>query len=195
MIWTDNLISKLSRLVKLCFVLLILLILLLPYCHGNQSCVTASDIMSEVNASSPDQSQEVGAVLGRVLYHALRGRCFTSRSLPEESFFLDYILSRLGSENFTVGGKCTSETQKKTGTQVHIKIGLQGDSSLKNPEPLKCWSFRVLAVICVLCIERLMLILFQVKLGKVSCVINSRSWKASWVLELFCSSVDCFWFL
>lgn len=68
--------------------------------------------MSEVNPASPDQSQEVGAVLGRVLYHALQGRCFSNRSLPEEHFFLDYILSRLGSENFTVGGKCTSETQK-----------------------------------------------------------------------------------
>ncbi|XP_018526260.1 zinc transporter ZIP4 [Lates calcarifer] len=69
----------------------------------SESCVTASDIMAEVNASAPDQKQEVGAVLGRVLYHALRGHCFISRSLPEESFFLDYIIDRLGSENFTVG--------------------------------------------------------------------------------------------
>ncbi|XP_035536793.1 zinc transporter ZIP4 [Morone saxatilis] len=67
-----------------------------------ESCVTASDIMTEVNASSPNQRQEVGAVFGRVLYHALQGRCFISRPLPEESFFLDYILDRLGSENFTV---------------------------------------------------------------------------------------------
>ncbi|XP_073340039.1 zinc transporter ZIP4 [Pagrus major] len=70
--------------------------------HGNQSCLTAIDIMTEVNASSPDQRLEVGAVLGRVLYHALLGRCLISRSLPEESFFLDYIMDRLGSENFTV---------------------------------------------------------------------------------------------
>ncbi|XP_054462620.1 zinc transporter ZIP4 isoform X2 [Anoplopoma fimbria] len=68
-----------------------------------ESCVTAGDITTEVNASSPDQRQEVGAVLGRVLYHALQGHCFISRSLPEESFFLDYIMDRLGSENFTVG--------------------------------------------------------------------------------------------
>lgn len=69
----------------------------------SEGCVTASDIMIEVNSSSPDQEQEIGAVLGRVLYHALLGRCFISRSLPEESFFLDYILDHLGSENFTVG--------------------------------------------------------------------------------------------
>ncbi|XP_059206379.1 zinc transporter ZIP4 [Centropristis striata] len=68
-----------------------------------ESCVTAMDIMTEVNAPSPDQGQEAGAVLGRVLYHALQGHCFISRTLPEESFFLDYIMERLGSENFTVG--------------------------------------------------------------------------------------------
>lgn len=101
-----------SELVKLS----ILPFLLIPPLHhrcGNQSCVTASDIMAEVNASAPDQKQEVGAVLGRVLYHALRGHCFISRSLPEESFFLDYIIDRLGSENFTVGGKCPAQMQIK----------------------------------------------------------------------------------
>ncbi|XP_039978656.1 zinc transporter ZIP4 [Xiphias gladius] len=66
----------------------------------SESCVAASNIMTEVNASSPDQRQEVGAVLGRVLYHALQGHCFIS--LPDESFFLDYIMDRFGSENFTV---------------------------------------------------------------------------------------------
>ncbi|XP_023150388.1 zinc transporter ZIP4 [Amphiprion ocellaris] len=71
---------------------------------GNESCVTASDIMAEINATSPVQDQEVGAVLGRVLYHALQGRCFTAESLPEESFFLDYIMHKLGSDNFTVEG-------------------------------------------------------------------------------------------
>ncbi|XP_031722441.1 zinc transporter ZIP4 [Anarrhichthys ocellatus] len=68
-----------------------------------ESCVTAGDITTEVNASSPDQRQEVGAVLGRVLYHALQGHCFVSRALPEESFFLDYIMDHLGSTNVTVG--------------------------------------------------------------------------------------------
>ncbi|XP_070702853.1 zinc transporter ZIP4 [Pempheris klunzingeri] len=68
----------------------------------SESCLTASDIMTGVRAS-PDRTQEVGAVLGRVLYHALQGRCFTNRTLPEESFFLDYIVNYLGSENLTVG--------------------------------------------------------------------------------------------
>ncbi|MED6260887.1 hypothetical protein ATANTOWER_030796 [Ataeniobius toweri] len=66
------------------------------------SCVTASGIMMEVDPSSVDQKQEVGAVLGRVLYHALLGHCFIGQTLPDESFFLDYVLTRLGSENFTV---------------------------------------------------------------------------------------------
>lgn len=60
--------------------------------------------MTEVGTPSADQKQPVGAVLGRVLYHALLGHCF-SLSLPDESFFLDYIIDRLGSENFTVEGK------------------------------------------------------------------------------------------
>nr|XP_061808454.1 zinc transporter ZIP4-like [Nerophis lumbriciformis] len=65
-----------------------------------ESCVTASDIMSEVAAMSAEQTQVAGAVFGRILYHALQGRCF--HTLPEESFFLDYIMDRLGSENFTI---------------------------------------------------------------------------------------------
>lgn len=68
-----------------------------------QSCITATSIMA--NTSMPDQKQEVGAVLGRVLHHALIGECFVSQLLPAESFFLDYILSHLGSENFTVEGE------------------------------------------------------------------------------------------
>ncbi|CAK6949363.1 zinc transporter ZIP4 [Scomber scombrus] len=68
----------------------------------SESCVKANDIMTEVGTPSADQRQPVGAVLGRVLYHALLGHCF-SQSLPNESFFLDYIIDRLGSENFTVG--------------------------------------------------------------------------------------------
>ncbi|KAG7501418.1 zinc transporter ZIP4 [Solea senegalensis] len=68
----------------------------------SESCVSASDIMAEVNASLPDQGQDVGAVLGRILYHALHGHCFISSSLPEESYFLDYLMDQVGSENFTV---------------------------------------------------------------------------------------------
>uniref|UniRef100_A0A3P8WC80 Zinc transporter ZIP4 n=1 Tax=Cynoglossus semilaevis TaxID=244447 RepID=A0A3P8WC80_CYNSE len=79
-------------------------------CRGSdvsceKSCVRPADIMAEVNASLPGQQQEVGAVLGRVLYHALRGHCFIGHSLPEESFFLDYIVGHVGSENFTIEGK------------------------------------------------------------------------------------------
>lgn len=59
--------------------------------------------MAEVNASLPEQKQEAGAVLGRVLFHALEGRCILSRSLPNETFFLDYIMD--GQENFTATGK------------------------------------------------------------------------------------------
>lgn len=61
--------------------------------------------MTEVNASSPDQRRETGAVMGRVLYHALQGRCLIKRALPDENFFLDDIMRRLVSENFTVTGK------------------------------------------------------------------------------------------
>ncbi|XP_034561168.1 zinc transporter ZIP4 isoform X2 [Notolabrus celidotus] len=89
----------------------------------SESCVTASDIMKEVNVSSPDQKQEVGAVLGYVLYHALLGRCFISRSLPEESFFLDYILSRVGSENFTVGDLETLMKSLNIGPKRDIEHG------------------------------------------------------------------------
>uniref|UniRef100_A0AAX7V8C0 Zinc transporter ZIP4 n=1 Tax=Astatotilapia calliptera TaxID=8154 RepID=A0AAX7V8C0_ASTCA len=60
---------------------------------------------SEVDASSGDQKQEVGAVLGYVLYHALQGHCFADQSLPDESFFVNYIMEQLGSENFTILGK------------------------------------------------------------------------------------------
>lgn len=64
--------------------------------------------MAEVNASSPEQKQETGAVLGRALFHTLKGRCVVSRSLPAESFFLDYMMASLGTENFTATGKCPS---------------------------------------------------------------------------------------
>ncbi|KAM9340224.1 zinc transporter ZIP4 [Symphorus nematophorus] len=91
-----------------------------------ESCVTASDIMTEVSASSsPHQRLEVGAVLGRVLYHALQGRCFISRSLPEESFFLDYIMDHLGSENFTVGDLETLMKTLKLGPDQEMDHGHQ----------------------------------------------------------------------
>nr|XP_057904070.1 zinc transporter ZIP4 isoform X2 [Doryrhamphus excisus] len=68
----------------------------------NQSCVTASVIMAEVGASGPRQTRAAGAVLGRVLHHVLRGGCVAGRPLPEEIFFLDDIMARLGSDRVTV---------------------------------------------------------------------------------------------
>lgn len=82
-----------------------------PRRHGNQRCVTASDIM--VNASAPEQKQETGAVLGRVLFHTLQGRCVVSRSLPKESFFLDYMMTHLELENFTAMGKFPSGREEQ----------------------------------------------------------------------------------
>ncbi|CAG5885588.1 unnamed protein product [Menidia menidia] len=67
--------------------------------HG---CVTASSIMEEADPSAAHQIKEVGPVLGRVLYHVLLGHCLTGQRLPDEHFFLDYIMHQLGSENFTV---------------------------------------------------------------------------------------------
>lgn len=125
---TDRLVSKIVSLIYIESVSKNVVVLSSPNYHGNQSCITASDIMTEVNASPPDQRQEVGAVLGRVLYHALLGRCFIGRLLPEESFFLEYVMSRLGSENFTVGGE-------------HPEL----ESSLLQLNPavvlFKCWLF------------------------------------------------------
>ncbi|KAM9838216.1 zinc transporter ZIP4 [Aulostomus maculatus] len=66
----------------------------------NEVCVTSTDIMKDIGA--PGQRQFAGAVLGRVLYYALQGHCFMIQPLPEESFFLDYIMDQVGSENFTV---------------------------------------------------------------------------------------------
>ncbi|XP_028255748.1 zinc transporter ZIP4-like [Parambassis ranga] len=68
----------------------------------SERCTTSSDIMEEVHASSHEQGQEVGAVLAHVLYHALLGHCLIGQPLPEESFFLDYIMDWLGSENSTI---------------------------------------------------------------------------------------------
>uniref|UniRef100_A0A672J2U7 Zinc transporter ZIP4 n=1 Tax=Salarias fasciatus TaxID=181472 RepID=A0A672J2U7_SALFA len=65
-------------------------------------CVTPSIIMTEVNASSGHDVVDVGVVLGRVLYHALHGHCFTDKLLPEEKFFLDYIIHLIGSEDFSI---------------------------------------------------------------------------------------------
>uniref|UniRef100_A0A672IZH0 Zinc transporter ZIP4 n=1 Tax=Salarias fasciatus TaxID=181472 RepID=A0A672IZH0_SALFA len=79
----------------------------------HEHCVTPSIIMTEVNASSGHDVVDVGVVLGRVLYHALHGHCFTDKLLPEEKFFLDYIIHLIGSEDFSIEGK-PLETLMKT---------------------------------------------------------------------------------
>ncbi|RVE67244.1 hypothetical protein OJAV_G00115620 [Oryzias javanicus] len=70
----------------------------------NQSCASAASFVQDGAAAPQLQQQEVGVVLGRVLVHALLGRCFSTHPLPEESFFLDSIMVRVGSENLTVEG-------------------------------------------------------------------------------------------
>ncbi|XP_075995163.1 zinc transporter ZIP4 [Genypterus blacodes] len=69
-----------------------------------ESCVSPTDITAEGFASRAGQGQEAGAVMGSILFYALQGRCFTTQSLPEEGFFLDYIMERLGSQNSTLSG-------------------------------------------------------------------------------------------
>uniref|UniRef100_A0A8C6S4W3 Zinc transporter ZIP4/12 EF-hand domain-containing protein n=1 Tax=Neogobius melanostomus TaxID=47308 RepID=A0A8C6S4W3_9GOBI len=68
-----------------------------------KSCVDAAEL------TEGQEDGEVGGVLGQVLLHALKGHCFMSQTLPEESFFLDDIMERLGSDNFTVEGNCYSD--------------------------------------------------------------------------------------
>ncbi|XP_072303979.1 zinc transporter ZIP4 [Eucyclogobius newberryi] len=61
-----------------------------------QSCVGAGDL------TDGHEDGELGVVLGHVLLHVLEGQCFTSLSLPDQSFFLNDIMARLGSDNFSV---------------------------------------------------------------------------------------------
>lgn len=62
----------------------------------SQSCVDAAEL------TEGHEFGDVWAVFGHVLMHAVNGRCFTNLTLPEQSFFLDDIMERLGSDNFTV---------------------------------------------------------------------------------------------
>ncbi|CAL8373106.1 unnamed protein product [Boreogadus saida] len=77
-----------------------------PLTLANEECLTADDIMAEINplSAGPEQEVERGAVFGRVLYHALIGHCFTRHPLPEEGYFLEYMMEWMGSDNFTVRG-------------------------------------------------------------------------------------------
>lgn len=90
----------------------------------SEGCVGASDILREVSGLSGHEEKDVGAVLGHVLYHALKGHCFVTPSLPEESFFLDYIMEHLGSENFTVG--------ELKSLMKSLKLGLDSEKDLEH---------------------------------------------------------------
>ncbi|KAJ3608926.1 hypothetical protein NHX12_023454 [Muraenolepis orangiensis] len=71
----------------------------------DRGCVTPSAIVAEINAPSTGPAQEVerGAAFGRLLYHALIGHCFSRHALPQDGYFLDYIMERMGSQkNFTI---------------------------------------------------------------------------------------------
>ncbi|XP_039534328.1 zinc transporter ZIP4 isoform X1 [Pimephales promelas] len=69
----------------------------------HEACVSLTDIVEDSRSAHGDDVRvELDAVLGNVLYHALRGDCFTAHEFPEPDFFLDYIFSRFGSENLTL---------------------------------------------------------------------------------------------
>lgn len=95
--------------------------------------------MAEVNASFPEQKQEAGAVMGRALFHTLNGRCILSRALPNETFFLDYMMSFLGPENFTAMGEHPSGRRSPASGRAfssNVVFGLhRSEGSDEEPEP------------------------------------------------------------
>ncbi|XP_029507214.2 zinc transporter ZIP4 isoform X1 [Oncorhynchus nerka] len=69
----------------------------------DQHCLTGQDILEESSASTSDgDPHNTDVVFGYIVYHALRGDCMTARALPEEEYFLDFILNRFGSDNITI---------------------------------------------------------------------------------------------
>ncbi|KAM3858143.1 zinc transporter ZIP4 [Diretmus argenteus] len=93
----------------------------------HETHIAAGEIMAEVDASSAavGQTEEGDAVLGRVLYHVLRGHSFLRRPLPEESFFLDYIIEHIGSENSTVTDLEVLMRSLKLGSGLMVQHGHQ----------------------------------------------------------------------
>ncbi|XP_056096125.1 zinc transporter ZIP4 [Rhinichthys klamathensis goyatoka] len=75
-------------------------------CFGvscGKPCVSLKDIVEESSSPHGDHVHvELDAVMGNVLYHALRGDCIKAHVFPERQFFLDYIFSRFGSGNLTL---------------------------------------------------------------------------------------------
>ncbi|XDV33663.1 hypothetical protein PO909_003985 [Leuciscus waleckii] len=69
----------------------------------HEPCVSLKDIVEESSSHHGDHVHvELDAVMGNVLYHALRGDCMKAHEFPDREFFLDYIFSRFGSENLTL---------------------------------------------------------------------------------------------
>nr|BAP46890.1 solute carrier family 39 member 4-3 [Cyprinus carpio] len=75
-------------------------------CSGvscGKACLTLKDILEESSHQHGDHMHtELDAVMGNVLYHALRGDCMEAHHLPEQQYFLDYIFSHYGSDNLTL---------------------------------------------------------------------------------------------
>uniref|UniRef100_A0A672T3Y0 Zinc transporter ZIP4/12 EF-hand domain-containing protein n=1 Tax=Sinocyclocheilus grahami TaxID=75366 RepID=A0A672T3Y0_SINGR len=75
-------------------------------CSGvscGKPCLTLKDILEESSYQHGDHTHtELDAVMGNVLYHALRGDCMKAHHLPEQQYFLDYIFSHYGSDNLTL---------------------------------------------------------------------------------------------
>uniref|UniRef100_A0A671Q5Q5 Zinc transporter ZIP4 n=1 Tax=Sinocyclocheilus anshuiensis TaxID=1608454 RepID=A0A671Q5Q5_9TELE len=71
----------------------------------HEPCLTLKDILEESSYQHGDHTHtELDAVMGNVLYHALRGDCMKTHHLPEQQYFLDYIFSHYGSDNLTLHG-------------------------------------------------------------------------------------------
>uniref|UniRef100_A0A8C1Z5C3 Zinc transporter ZIP4 n=1 Tax=Cyprinus carpio TaxID=7962 RepID=A0A8C1Z5C3_CYPCA len=75
-------------------------------CSGvscGKPCLTMKDILEESSHQHSDHTHtELDAVMGNVLYHALRGDCMKAHHLPEQQYFLDYIFSHYGSDSLTL---------------------------------------------------------------------------------------------
>uniref|UniRef100_A0A8C1MAF7 Zinc transporter ZIP4 n=1 Tax=Cyprinus carpio TaxID=7962 RepID=A0A8C1MAF7_CYPCA len=72
----------------------------------HEACLTLKDILEESSHQHGDHMHtELDAVMGNVLYHALRGDCMEAHHLPEQQYFLDYIFSHYGSDNLTLQEK------------------------------------------------------------------------------------------
>ncbi|KTF84188.1 hypothetical protein cypCar_00039164 [Cyprinus carpio] len=71
----------------------------------HEPCLTMKDILEESSHQHGDHTHtELDAVMGNVLYHALRGDCMKAHHLPEQQYFLDYIFSHYSSDSLTLHG-------------------------------------------------------------------------------------------